>query len=38
MEGIPEKECFTDDEMQGWRVRGIVRIEKVLFCVYDENG
>lgn len=36
MEGIPEKECLAD-EMQGWRVTGIVRFEKVEFCVYDEN-
>lgn len=36
MEGIPEKECLAD-EMQGWRVAGIVAFEKVVFCVYDEN-
>lgn len=37
MEGIPEKECFNDDEIQGRGVTEIVIFEKVVFCVYDEN-
>lgn len=37
MEGIPEKECFSGEEMQGGRVTGIGIFEKVVFCVYDEN-